>query len=56
MSKCVKKSDTRKDRKFEKRRQNEHLYFHLHNTLSLPEGVQKNLKTLAPIGTENLGQ
>ena len=28
------------------------LYFHLHNTLSLPEGVQKKLKTLALIGTQ----
>ena len=29
--------------KIEKRRRNElkHLYFHLHNTLSLPEGVHK---------------
>ena len=26
--------------------------FLLHNTLRLPEGVHKNLKTLAPIGAE----
>ena len=45
------RSDRRKNWK---RRQNEllHLYFLLHNTLSLPEGVHLNLKTLAPIGTE----
>ena len=32
--------------KIKKRRQTElkHLYFHLHNTLSLPEGVHKILK------------
>ena len=32
-----------KEGKIKKRRQNElqHLYFHLHNTLSLPEGVHK---------------
>ena len=35
-----------KEGKIEKRRQNElkHLYFHLHNRLSLPEGVHKILK------------
>ena len=37
------KSDRMKKIKIQKRRQNKdkHLYFHLHNTLCLPEGVHK---------------
>ena len=44
----------RSDRRKNWKRQNElkHPYFHLHNTLRLPEDRKQHLKTLAPVGAE----